>query len=156
MRNDMISTGSTEQDRVYMIRDNNPLTNKFISVPSDYGQLNCAAYIGGIIHGVLDSAGFPASVTAHTVDGEPLYALFGHLSAASTAQWTPGQHFARGTVLGWLGNASENCGWPPHVHFQLSRVRPETHDMPGVVDPAMRDTMLQRYPDPRMVLGPLY
>ena len=95
-------------------------------------------------------------VTSHTIDGKTLYALFGHLSAASTAQWAPGQSVARGTVLGWLGDDSENGGWPPHVHFQLSRVRPETHDMPGAVDPGNREEMLQRYPDPRMVLGPVY
>lgn len=41
-----------------MIRDNDPLTNRYISVPRDYGPLNCAAFIGGILRGALDSAGF--------------------------------------------------------------------------------------------------
>lgn len=40
------------------IVEKQPLTNKFISVPKEYGQLNCAAFIGGIIRGVLDSAEF--------------------------------------------------------------------------------------------------
>lgn len=38
--------------------------NKYISVPADYGHFNCAAFSAGIINGVLDSAGFPAEVTA--------------------------------------------------------------------------------------------
>lgn len=36
--------------------------NKYISVPKDYGDLNCAAFCAGIINGVLNSAGFPANV----------------------------------------------------------------------------------------------
>ena len=39
-----------------MIHDSNPVTNTYISVPNDLGQLNCAAYVAGIIAGVLDSA----------------------------------------------------------------------------------------------------
>lgn len=39
-----------------------PLVNKYISVPKDYGDLNCAAFCAGIINGVLNSAGFPANV----------------------------------------------------------------------------------------------
>ena len=41
-----------------MIHENNPVTNTFVSLPSDMGQLNCAAYLAGIIAGVLDSAKF--------------------------------------------------------------------------------------------------
>ena len=33
---------------------------------------------------------------------------------------------------------------------------PETHDMPGVVSPTDRPRALLHYPDPRLVLGPLY
>jgi len=41
-----------------MIHESNPVTNTFISVPSDLGQLDCGAYLAGIIAGVLDSAKF--------------------------------------------------------------------------------------------------
>lgn len=55
----------------YMIIDNEPLVNSFISVPRDMSQLNCAAFVAGIVEGVCDGAGFPARVTAHTVaEGE--------------------------------------------------------------------------------------
>lgn len=41
-----------------MIHENSPVTNAFVSVPSDMGHLNCAAFIAGIIAGMLDSARF--------------------------------------------------------------------------------------------------
>ena len=76
--------------------------------------------------------------------------------AASTADKNPGDLVTQGEVLGALGNPNENGGWPPHVHFQLSLVEPETHDLPGVVSSAQHDEALTMYPDPRMVMGRLY
>ena len=34
-----------EDEDEYMIHESNPITNTFVSVPSDLGQLDCAAYI---------------------------------------------------------------------------------------------------------------
>ena len=59
---------STENENEYMIHELEPLTNKFVSVPPDLGQLDCAAYIAGIVRGILCSSGFVADVTAHTVE----------------------------------------------------------------------------------------
>lgn len=50
-----------------MISDNEPLVNTYISVPKEMNQLNCAAFVAGIIEGACDGGGFPARVTAHTV-----------------------------------------------------------------------------------------
>jgi len=58
---------STENADQYMIHENTPITNAFVSVPSDMGELNCASFIAGIIAGVLDSAKFYARVTAHSL-----------------------------------------------------------------------------------------
>lgn len=44
----------------YMISDYDLFINKFISVPKDLGQLNCGAFVAGIVKGCLDGAGFPA------------------------------------------------------------------------------------------------
>ena len=62
----------------------------------------------------------------------------------------------RGEIVGWIGGKEENGGWEPHLHFQLSWSDPMTHDMPGVVDPKDRSDALAKYPDPRIVLGPIY
>jgi len=62
----------------YMIIENVPMLNRFISVPSDYGDLNCSAFVAGIIEGALDSSGFSANVTAHNAESEqnPLRTVF--------------------------------------------------------------------------------
>lgn len=54
----------------YMIIDNEPLVNAYISVPREMSQLNCAAYVAGMIEGVCDGSGFPARVTAHSVGNQ--------------------------------------------------------------------------------------
>lgn len=56
---------STANPGEYMIIDNTPLTNQYISVPKDMSQLNCAAFVAGIIEGVCDGAGFDSKVSAH-------------------------------------------------------------------------------------------
>ncbi len=95
-------------------------------------------------------------VTAHAVEGATLWALHGHLGARSLEGRRVGDALRRGEVLGWIGDRHENGGWNPHLHFQLSWERPETHDLPGVVRFDERDAALRRFPDPRGVLGPLY
>ncbi|KIW21444.1 hypothetical protein PV08_02024 [Exophiala spinifera] len=56
---------STTNPGEYMIIDNTPLTNQYISVPKEMSQLSVAAYIAGIIEGVCDGAGFECKASAH-------------------------------------------------------------------------------------------
>ncbi len=95
-------------------------------------------------------------ITEHCFDGVPLYALYGHLSKKSFDQIQVGQTIQSGQVIAWMGDRSENGGWNPHVHFQLSYERPVKCDMPGVVHERDLVASLEKYPDPRKVLGPLY
>lgn len=95
-------------------------------------------------------------VTRHVFGETALYALHGHLAARSIEGRFEGQRVARGEVIAWVGDRHENGGWNPHVHFQLSLVRPEVADLPGAVSDADREEALRRYPDPRLVLGALY
>lgn len=92
----------------------------------------------------------------HEFDGVDLWALYGHLDKASIEGKFRGQKVAAGEVIGWFGNEAENGGWPPHLHFQLSLTAPVTHDFPGVVAPEDREWALRTFPDPRLVMGPLY
>jgi murein DD-endopeptidase MepM/ murein hydrolase activator NlpD len=98
----------------------------------------------------------PTVITQHQVHGEPLWALHGHLSMETLNHVRPGQNVEKGTVIGWFGEWNENGNWPPHLHFQLSRVAPTDGDMPGVVAPSDRSAALQTHPDPRMVLGDVF
>ena len=95
-------------------------------------------------------------ITRHQLGNETLYALFGHLSARSIEGKRVGEKFALGQTIAWVGDKHENGGWNPHLHFQLSLVEPKVCDMPGVVSDRQHAEALRTYPDPRLVLGPLY
>lgn len=95
-------------------------------------------------------------VLKHLIEGQDLFVLYGHLSIRSLEKCKVGQKRKKGDVLGWLGTESENGGWPPHLHYQLSIEDPGEADMPGVV--AKKDLIeaRQKYPDPRILLGDIY
>ena len=94
-------------------------------------------------------------ITNHKISGINIWALYGHLSSDSIDK-SIGQKIQRGETIAWFGPEAENGGWDPHLHFQLSLIEPETHDLPGVVSAKDRLKALQNYPDPRLILGPLY
>jgi len=118
------------------------------------------AFLGGIVH----ASGFNSElgdyghtiVTKHRIDGQDFWALFGHLDAESTESLRPGDSISSGQLIGRFGAENENGGWPPHVHIQLSLIEPEGHDLPGVVHPDDREWALSVFPDPRLILGPIY
>lgn len=95
-------------------------------------------------------------ITKHNFDNTDLYVLHGHLSKKSIEGKSVGQKFSKGEILAWIGEKSESGGWNPHLHFQLSYEKPEKCDMPGVVNEKNLICSLEKYPDPRLILGPLY
>ncbi len=98
----------------------------------------------------------PTIITRHEWLGQVVFALHGHLALSSLDGWTAGDRFDAGARLATVGEAHENGGWNPHLHFQLSLVEPQTHDLPGAVSAADRDWARAAFPDPRLVLGALY
>lgn len=56
-----------------MISDNEPLVNTYISVPKEMSQLNCAAYVAGVMEGVCDGCGMRAGVSAHNGGGGEMW-----------------------------------------------------------------------------------
>ena len=95
-------------------------------------------------------------ITEHKISGVRVWALYGHLNSKSIDGKSIGQVIEKGEIIAWFGNESENGGWAPHLHFQLSLIEPETHDLPGVVSAEDRKKALETYPDPRLVLGSIY
>ena len=85
-----------------MISDYDLFVNKYISVPKDLGQLNCAAFVAGIVKGCLDGAGFPARQAIRLVSCSLLQL---QASAISTCRVTahfvpvPGQTKPKTTIL---------------------------------------------------------
>lgn len=117
------------------------------------------------MHGTIAYQGFNPTpfdyghviVTKHQhPDIGTLWILLGHLSRASIEQHCVGQAFEAGAILGFIGDKQENGGWNPHLHIQLSRIDPQTHDMPGVVSKTNHAQALFDYPDPRLILGDVY
>jgi murein DD-endopeptidase MepM/ murein hydrolase activator NlpD len=157
------SIGRYDEDRVNMYDQEIFEGRRTVHMGIDIG-----APIGTLVHsfweGWIYACGYNREpgdyghviVTEHRLDGLSLWALYGHLSEPSIAGKLNGQKICHGEVLGTIGRETENGGWPPHLHFQLSYTRPATHDLPGVVAPADRAQALLDYPDPRLVLGPLY
>ncbi len=93
-------------------------------------------------------------ITEHFVENRPLYALWGHLNKKSFESNFVGKKISSGEVFAWMGDFHENGGWPPHLHFQISTVRPEKCDMPGVCTERDLTNFMRNYPDPRLVLSP--
>lgn len=98
----------------------------------------------------------PTIITSHQLQNKTLYALHGHLSRDSLKKWNAGDQFEAGEQLGSVGSLQENGGWNPHLHFQLSWLRPDGYDLPGVVAEKDHAWALNVFPDPRLVLGQLY
>ena len=98
----------------------------------------------------------PTLITEHMVNGKAIWALHGHLSFSSIQEHSVGDKIKAGQRIAQIGQESENGGWPPHLHFQLSYAPPVGHDMRGVF--TLEEAVAARlvHPDPRMVLGPIY
>lgn len=85
-----------------------------------------------------------------------VWALHGHLDKETLKGKEVGQRVQKGQVVGRMGPKDENGGWFPHVHFQLGLHEPTTHDMPGVCSDEDHAASLASFPDPRLVLGPVF
>ncbi|MCM2280655.1 MAG: peptidoglycan DD-metalloendopeptidase family protein [Bdellovibrionaceae bacterium] len=120
---------------VYAFHDGEVHLFDFRSAPGDYGH---------------------TLILRHIIGGAELYALYGHLAAKSLEGQRIGKRYRAGDVIAWVGNPAENGGWNPHLHFQLSYDKPNICDLPGTVAKKDLAEALRKYPDPRLVLGPLY
>ena len=137
--------------------------NRCIHVGLDIGG-PVGTPVKSVADGVVAFSGYNAAdgdyghtvIIHHEVQGHNLWILYGHLDAASTENCVPGKQVKGGETIAWFGAEHENGGWPPHLHFQLSYREPITHDLPGVVTPIELEKALIDFPDPRLVLGPLY
>ena len=149
--------------------------NRDLHVGIDIGapqQTEVFAFTDGIIHsfGINSEEGSygPTIITQHQVSlarhvgsqqMNPLttiWVLHGHLATESLEGLEIGQEVRGGQLLARIGNKSENGGWEPHLHIQLSLIEPITFDLEGVVARENRQQALQQYPDPRLILGEIY
>ncbi|MCO5724000.1 peptidoglycan DD-metalloendopeptidase family protein [Robiginitalea marina] len=96
----------------------------------------------------------PVILLEHTLAGQGLFSLYGHLSEGSLIGLYPGKEFRQGEALASLGGPAENGGYAPHLHFQLIR-DPEGYqgDYPGVCARASLEYYRKNCPDPLAYLG---
>lgn len=96
----------------------------------------------------------PVILIEHRAGGQPLFSLYGHLSAESLVGLQVGRHFEAGERLGYLGRPEENGGYMPHLHFQLIRdLGTWQGDYPGVCAAEDLDYYRENCPDPLPFLG---
>ena len=105
----------------------------------------------------------PTVILRHTTpDGTGFHTLFGHLDRATLDHLAPGDRVEPGDVIGWLGDASVNGGWPPHLHLQVMALDPlyadgtlphERGNFPGVVRHRLRNVWESILPDPTPLAG---
>lgn len=82
------------------------------------------------------------------------FSLYGHLAKVSMVDWTVGKEIVAGQVIAKLGEAHENGGYAPHLHFQLIRnMQDKFGDFPGVCAPSEESHFAANCPDPLPFLG---
>jgi 4-aminobutyrate aminotransferase-like enzyme/Ser/Thr protein kinase RdoA (MazF antagonist) len=80
--------------------------------------------------------------------------LWGHLDPTSLHGLRAGADVQRGQVLGRLGEAAVNGGWPPHLHCQVLTLPFEhAEQVPGVGESLWREVWAEVTPDPAPLLG---
>lgn len=88
-------------------------------------------------------------ILQHQVETINFYTLYGHLSIKSLENVELGRFVTRGVPFAQLGEAEENGGYPPHLHFQIILdMGINEGDYPGVCSLAEAQGYLQNSPNP--------
>ncbi|MGC2829159.1 MAG: aminotransferase class III-fold pyridoxal phosphate-dependent enzyme [Candidatus Acidiferrum sp.] len=117
------------------------------------------APLDGVVHTVaINTAPLdygPLVILRHTTgDGLEFFTLYGHLARETIEALKVGQRIARGQQFARIGDAHENGGWVPHLHFQIILDLLERgSDFPGVGYTSQRSIWTSLSPDPNLLLG---
>jgi 4-aminobutyrate aminotransferase-like enzyme/Ser/Thr protein kinase RdoA (MazF antagonist) len=97
----------------------------------------------------------PVVILKHkTRDGAEFFTLYGHLSKDTLRDLKLGQGITQRYPFARVGEAFENGGWAPHLHFQvISDLLDCGTDFPGVAAAAERAVWTSVSPDPNVMLG---
>lgn len=118
------------------------------------------APLDGVVHGFKFNAAFgdygPTIILKHDVDGMVFYTLYGHLSLGSLDGKYEGMKVKKGQEIAQLGEARENVGWPPHLHFQIIKdLQGKQGDYPGVCKPSEVEFYKENCPNPNYLIRSL-
>lgn len=94
----------------------------------------------------------PTVMLEHDGPAGPFWTLYGHLEAASVETLEVGGEISAGDVIARIGQASENGGWPPHLHLQIvTDLLGFEGQFPGVALPREQSVWASFSPDPNLV-----
>lgn len=138
-----------------------PETERTIHLGVDFwtsAETPVVAPLAGTVHSFQDNQGLgdygPTIILEHHVEGLHFHSLYGHLSRASLLGLAVGQSVAAGQTIAYLGTASVNGVYAPHLHFQLIRdMQGRFGDYPGVCSTQDLDFYAHNCPDPKLLLG---
>ncbi|MTI17512.1 aminotransferase class III-fold pyridoxal phosphate-dependent enzyme [Rhodobacteraceae bacterium RKSG542] len=83
-----------------------------------------------------------------TDNGVPFVSLWGHMAHEAAERLSVGDTLAAGDLVGYLGNPSENGGWAPHLHLQLSAdAELSAPEILGVGEAEYMDVWADLFPD---------
>jgi 4-aminobutyrate aminotransferase-like enzyme/Ser/Thr protein kinase RdoA (MazF antagonist) len=104
------------------------------TVPLDYGPLIILKHDAG--------------------EAGPFFTLYGHLTTDSLQVLQVGQQITRGQAFARIGEAHENGGWPPHLHFQIILDLLDLGaNFPGVAFAYQRAIWTTLSPNPNLLFG---
>jgi murein DD-endopeptidase MepM/ murein hydrolase activator NlpD len=115
------------------------------------------AVLDGKIHSFQNNINYgdygPTIIIKHLIEGIEFYSLYGHLNIASLKNLTVGDSVFKGQTIGFLGNATVNGDYAPHLHFQLIKnLQDNFGDYPGVSNKKMLDFYKENCPEPNFLL----
>lgn len=141
----------------YRVEGNNGYEYRSIHLGTDFwlpAQTPVHALSDGEVISVYDNGNDknygPTIIIKHTYDtNKYFYTLYGHLSKSSLTQVKIGQKVKKGALIAWLGTATENGTWIPHLHFQvLLDLLGNVFDFPGVARPSQIEVWKSICPNP--------
>jgi len=84
----------------------------------------------------------------------PFVSLWGHLAHEAMGRLKAGDRLDAGALVGEMGAPSENGGWAPHLHLQLSTDTDlSATEILGVGEPRYLDVWAELFPDARIFGG---
>lgn len=115
--------------------------------------------LAGVVRSVEiadEPLGYGCSVAIdHVAQDCPAFTtLWGHLAREAVARLKPGDRIGAGDLIGEIGAPSENGGWVPHLHLQIS-TDPSlaARDIPGAGEANYLDAWSELFPDPADLVG---
>ncbi len=95
----------------------------------------------------------PTIILEHKYQDITFYTLYGHLTVDSLSKLKVGQKIEVGEIIAYLGDASVNGDYAPHLHFQVIKdLQGNVGDYPGVCSKRDIGFYLQNCPDPNLLL----